>query len=112
MQITWGTTVWALNGTEEPARPWNITYDERGWTKTSPSGYSTSKTFYSKVVIAWSWPSATQAIDGYIRDIIEYGLFTLECDLGTYNMVLMPETYTCTVSGYGAFTLSVTAAEV
>lgn len=112
MQFTWGTNVWALNGTEEPARPWGISYDQRFSTRVAPAGYHYLNQYYSKVVYAWSWPSATKAMSDNIRDIMASGTFLLECAEGTYSMALMPQTYVCTVSGYGAFALSVTAAEV
>jgi hypothetical protein len=112
MQITWGTTVWALDGTEEPSRPWSTSYDERSVEMFTPSGYRRSTSQYRKTVFAWYWPSATKTASDNIKSIMAYGAFTVESAYGTYTMALMPDSYSCVVSGYGAFTINVTAAEV
>jgi hypothetical protein len=108
----WGTNTWALDGTEEPARPWSTSYDERSVEMFTPSGYRRSTSQYRKTVFAWYWPSATKTASDNIKSIMAYGAFTVESAYGTYTMALMPDSYSCVVSGYGAFTINVTAAEV
>lgn len=112
MTFKWGTNTWALDGTEEPARPWSTSYDERSVEMFTPSGYRRSLSQYAKTVFEWYWPSTTKAVSDNILAIMERGAFTVESAYGTYSMALMPESYTCVVSGYGAFAINVIAAEV
>jgi len=113
MKFTWTGTVWTVAAKDEPTRPW-IAGGETALSQTyNITGDYRLHYNFDKKTFTFSWPAATDATDLNIRSMINNGLSVkFESMLGTYYIVMDPNSYTCQCSGYNSNILSVSGREV
>lgn len=93
-------------------RPWAVGNESASTSAMNVTGDTRIHTTYTKLTFQFVWPACTSVVDLNVRSMLaDGGRVQLLCDLGTFYIAPDPASYVCTVSGYGAYSVSISARE-